>query len=121
MQLYRKDKLFWLILSVIIIVTIFVLGYLKSLNQSYKKGTNTEFDDAIVGATDLYRAKVDGMDLSTGPCLTNDLKPNWVVDIVHSPRIPIDDLPENQCQAYTEGRAKHFVELDLKGNLIRVK
>jgi hypothetical protein len=44
-----------------------------------------------------------------------------VADVVHSPRDPIDDLPENQCQAYLEGRAKHFVEIDVNGNIIRVK
>ena len=47
--------------------------------------------------------------------------PGWVVDIAHSPRLSIDDLPENQCPAYLQGSAQHFVELDPKGNLIRAK
>ncbi len=46
--------------------------------------------------------------------------PDWVCDIAHSPRqSEIDDLPENQCSAYREGRAKHFVEVDMNCNLIR--
>ncbi|MEM3572883.1 MAG: hypothetical protein QXJ62_01435 [Nitrososphaeria archaeon] len=59
-----------------------------------------------------------------GPCLS-DNEPNWniedwVCDIAHSPRQPIDDLPENQCQAYRNGSAHHFVELDTSCNLIKV-
>ncbi|HBQ50720.1 TPA: hypothetical protein DD690_01925 [Candidatus Daviesbacteria bacterium] len=60
-------------------------------------------------------------DLSLGPCLSNALMPDWVADIAHNPRETIDDLPGNQCPAYLEGRARHFVELDLEGNLIRAK
>jgi hypothetical protein len=31
----------------------------------------------------------------------------------------VDDEPENQCEAYREGEAGHFVELDPEGNFIR--
>ncbi len=121
MKLSRQDKLFWLVLLVLILTTIFVLGYWKNLNQSYKKGASVEFDDAVVAATDLFRARANEINLANGPCLSNDLRPGWVVDIVHNPRGDLDNLPENQCQAYLEGRARHFVELDQSGNVVRVK
>ncbi|MBU4246342.1 MAG: hypothetical protein KKE71_04825 [Nanoarchaeota archaeon] len=69
-----------------------------------------------------YDAKiVREQNLSDGPCLLNPAKSatDWVCDIAHNPRLPIDDLPENQCSAYREGKAKHFVELDKNCELIR--
>ena len=45
----------------------------------------------------------------------------WVADIVHTPRQAVDDLPENQCQAYRAGKAFRLVELDLDGNVIRAQ
>lgn len=90
--------------------------------KPYKPGVSKEIDTAINQAQNLYRFRKSlNEDFSKGPCLSNDLIPGWVADIVHSPRQPIDDLKENQCSAYLEGRADHFVELDLDGNLIRAK
>lgn len=60
-------------------------------------------------------------DLSQGPCLGNPL-PNmrdWVCDVAHSPRTPIDNQPENQCSAFRQGIAKHFVEVDEECQFIR--
>jgi hypothetical protein len=62
-------------------------------------------------------------DLSNGPCLSdNNTKwtiQDWVCDVAHSPRIAaIDNLPENQCQAYRSGQAHHFVEVDPNCNFI---
>jgi len=60
-------------------------------------------------------------DLSNGPCLSNPIpdQSDWVCDVAHSPRQPTDDLPENQCSAYRDGQAHHFVEVDTECNLIR--
>lgn len=79
-------------------------------------------DEAITQSQVLYRQKkAEGEDFSSGPCLTNDLMEGWVADTVHVPRVKADDLSANECQAYLEGRAKHFVELNLKdGSLVRV-
>lgn len=75
---------------------------------------------AEIKARALYNQKLlEGVDFSSGPCLSNDLMPDWVADIAHDPRTAEDDLPENQCSAFREGKAHHFVELDLEGNLIR--
>lgn len=88
----------------------------------YRPGTMPDVDRAVNQAKAVYKQyKELGWDFSKGPCLSNALLPDWVLDIAHNPREPIDNLPENQCSAYREGSAHHFVELDPKGNLIRAK
>ena len=66
-------------------------------------------------------ALTQGRDLSDGPCLLNPMKENsdWVCDVAHDPRQPVDNIPENQCSAYRERRANHFVEVDPECNFIK--
>lgn len=117
----QKDKLFFLFLITIALVAIVTIMIDRSMG-GYRPGLSKQSDKAVYYAKNVYQAKKDlGEDLSDGLCLTNDLLPDWVADIVHNPRQKIDDLPQNQCQAFIIGRAKHFVELDLEGNVIRVK
>jgi len=59
-----------------------------------------------------------GVDMSRGPCL-GTIEAGWVCDVAHSPRQPVDDLPENQCADFREGRAQHFVEVTPGCQLIR--
>jgi hypothetical protein len=73
---------------------------------------------------DAYRhAKSSGVDLARGPCLAERLPglSDWVADVAHSPRKPVDDEPSNQCRRYRAGDAHHFVELDPGGRLIRAQ
>lgn len=106
--------------SMVIIIT--AVATLLFNNVGQRTPSKSESDTASNQAKFLYRQKKDrGEDLSSGPCLSNALMPNWVADIAHNPRLPIDDLQANQCPAYLEGRAQHFVELDPSGNLIRAK
>lgn len=50
--------------------------------------------------------------LENGPCLLNPMSnPEWVCDVAHEPREDIDNQIENQCSAYREGKARHFVEV----------
>ena len=111
-------------LVILVLTTLLLAGYFTlAVNNAFVKGpSKTEIEVAINQAQHFYRQKkMRGEDLSSGPCLTESLMPDWVVDIVHSPRLPIDDLTANQCQSYREGRAKHFVELDINGNLVRAQ
>lgn len=114
-------KKFVLILSLTVIVGTAALTIALNSN-SPQPVSKVEFWAAVNQAQSFYnQQKILGEDFSSGPCLTNALTPDWVLDIVHNPRQPIDDLPENQCPAYLEGRARHFVELDPDGNLVRAR
>lgn len=115
----EKSLLLLISLTVIIVVALTTLYINITSPRSVRK---SELDSAIAQATYFYKlAKENGRDFSNGPCLSNALMPNWVADIAHHPRLPIDDLPENMCPALREGRAQHFVELDIDGNLIRAQ
>lgn len=58
--------------------------------------------------------------LENGPCLLNPIEnTEWVCDVAHEPREDIDNQVENQCSAFREGKAKHFVEVDTNCNLIK--
>ena len=109
----------------LILATLILTAYLTlAVNNAFVKTSpsKSEIDTAINQARYLFsQRKKLGEDFSNGPCLSEALLPDWVVDIAHNPRIPVDDLPQNQCQSFREGRVKHFVELDVNGNLIRAQ
>lgn len=109
---------------ILTLLVILVTAYLTlAINASLPKSiSKNEIDSAVNKAKHIFSEdKARGRDFSNGPCLSDALLPNWVIDIAHNPRLPIDDLPENQCPSYREGRSQHFVELDPEGNLIRAK
>jgi hypothetical protein len=86
--------------------------------------SQTDRDRAVMEAMAAYHeAKFTGAELDHGPCIAEQLPglTDWVADIAHSPRQPVDDLPANQCQRFRKGRAHHFVELDPSGHLLRVQ
>lgn len=77
---------------------------------------------AAVKCQELCRAElVKGADFSAGPCLGNPIAgiPTWVCDVAHAPRQAVDNRSENQCSAFREGSAKHFVEVDEDCNVIK--
>lgn len=123
-----KNKLLILVFFVIISVSLIVVlsddrnPFFGKNKDNYHPGVSTDMDIAVARAQQLFQErKKIGEDFSKGPCLTNDLLPNWVADIVHNPRTEADNIAQNQCQAYREGRAKHFIELDMDGNVVRAK
>lgn len=79
----------------------------------------SERQQAIEAARQAYsKAKAAGQDLESGPCL-GVVAPNWVADVAHDPRQPVDNLKENQCEQFINREVEHFVELDPSGNLIK--
>jgi hypothetical protein len=72
-------------------------------------------------------ALTSGQYIDNGPCLSDvksEWNPNWsvndwVCDVAHLPRQAIDNLQENQCQTFKEGKAHHFVEIYPNCSLIR--
>lgn len=125
--MHRREKLVILVLSVMIAVSILIIfsnnqnPFVRKSRGIYRPGVDPDVDKAVNQAHKVYQQKKElGEDFTAGECLTNDLLPEWVADIAHSPRQNIDNEPQNQCQAYLEGRATHFVELDPEGNVLRV-
>jgi hypothetical protein len=91
-------------------------------------GDDTETSVARQGAIDaamrIYtKKKVAGTDFSNGPCISESLPgfDDWVADVAHDPRLPVDDESANQCERYRDGEASHFVELTPDGRLIRAE
>ncbi|MFA6588218.1 MAG: hypothetical protein WCT08_04055 [Patescibacteria group bacterium] len=79
-----------------------------------------ELSFAKARAKEFYNSfKMQGEDLSNGPCLSDSLTTGWVADLVHNPRQPVDDEFKNQCPSYVSGKVTHFVELDLDGSFVR--
>ena len=62
-----------------------------------------------------------GRDLSNGPCLLNPMTDNtdWVCDVAHQPRQAVDDITDNQCSAFRNRLASHFIEVDPNCNFIK--
>jgi hypothetical protein len=84
--------------------------------------SSSDTDAAIKAAHEAYaKAAAAGEDLASGPCIAENVPnlPDWVVDIAHDPRTPVDDDPANECERYRDGQAHHFVELTPQGKLIR--
>ena len=113
-----KQTLFVLSLFVIIATATATIVF----NNLGDKLSKAEIETASNQASFFYKQKLERKDsLESGPCISDALMDGWVADIVHSPRTHEDDLPENQCPSYVQGRAKHIVELDTEGRVVKVK
>ncbi len=97
-------------LFLLIFVPVLIAGCTTPLSDS---------DWARQMCEEMCRAALNqGQNLSAGPCLSNEITADWVCDVAHSPREPIDNMPENQCPAYGK-TARHFVEVDPNCKFIR--
>ncbi len=106
------------------IAGVLAAAVLTACGGSGSSASQSDRDKAIAEAQVAFqKAKADGQDLSSGPCIAQQLPglPDWAADIAHDPRQPVDDLPANQCQSYRDGQTHHFVELTPGGRLIRAQ
>ncbi|KKR33049.1 MAG: hypothetical protein UU37_C0003G0028 [Candidatus Gottesmanbacteria bacterium GW2011_GWA2_41_12] len=110
-----------LIFLLLVAVLAFIYFYLKPFPQKTAVTSPTKETSSIVDqAKKLYQQKKnESLDFTKGPCLSQEIAADWAFDIAHNPRQEVDNLPENQCQSYMEGKTHHFVELDIDGNFIR--
>lgn len=91
------------------------------ITETVERKEETAEQMAIIQCQELFQLKMaEGVDMSPGPCLSNDLIPDWVCDVAHNPRQEMDNDPDNQCSAFEEKKAHHFVELDQSGQVIQV-
>jgi hypothetical protein len=119
-------------MAVVIVIFIAVMVFLRFMSSDSEDSPKEErvvssqytaFElEIVVQAQNIFeKKKEEGWDFLNGPCLSNNLLGEWVVDVAHNPREAIDDLPENQCTAFITGQVNHFIELDSEGKLIRLK
>lgn len=107
------------LLLVVICTAILLAGCAGGGTSSGDGGGAQGNMDAKTACIQLCQAmKTAGADYSDGPCLSDEIVPDWVCDVAHSPRTAADNVPENQCSEYGKS-AHHFVELDTKCNFIR--
>jgi hypothetical protein len=101
-----------------------VLGIIL-VSGCIQTGTEWQQGDIALEAqyTCISLCEASDSDLSNGPCLSDDSTEwdikDWVCDVAHDPREAIDNLPENQCQAFRNGEAHHFVEVNTDCEFIR--
>lgn len=104
---------------VLLLVAVFLIGI------GCREDSDVSSDErasAIAAAQEVYAQELErGTSFESGPCIAEEVIDDWSVDIAHDPREDVDNIPENQCQYYRDGRTHHFVELDPDGNLIRAQ
>lgn len=109
-----KSKLKLLLFSLVLIVL--VSGCTKQPEP--QQGGDAE-RAKLACIQECKKALEEERDLSNGPCLSDEIIDDWVCDVAHSPRQPIDNDPANQCGAFRKGEAHHFVEVDPNCNFIK--
>ena len=125
-KLFRGDT--WVVIRLRPVHSLFIAGFLAlaltACGSSGGQVSQSDRDKAVdVAQAAFLQIQASGRDLSAGPCISESLPelPDWVADIAHDPRQPIDDVPANQCRRYRSGEAHHFVELNIDGQLIRAE
>jgi hypothetical protein len=111
-------------LTLPLLLAAFLVPALAGCGSSGSQVSQSGREKAVDEAQAAFRqVQASGQDLNAGPCISESLPglPDWVADVAHSPRQPIDDQPANQCQRFRSGDAHHFVELDTQGQLIRAE
>lgn len=105
-----------------VLLTMLFLVVLSGCQQPAGSGTGGEAGYATACVNLCMEKLAEGTNFGSGPCIGNPLQeyPDWVCDVAHSPREAADNLPENQCPAFREGKAKHFVEVDEGCRVIKV-
>ena len=109
----------WLIiLGVVVILVLFFALTKRADNSLSNEEELTEVERITMLALELYeQKKQEGMEFSSQCLGTID---GYAVDIVHVPRTEEDNLPENQCDDFREGRVSKFIEIDKDGNVVRI-
>ncbi len=105
----------WLVL--LTLVGLIALGLFLYISQPNKNNKQEAINLCI------QLCQNSNLNLTNGPCLSDDNPQwninDWVCDVAHWPRQSVDNLAENQCKDFREGKANHFVEVDENCELIR--
>ncbi|MEM2874109.1 MAG: hypothetical protein QW063_01500 [Candidatus Nanoarchaeia archaeon] len=106
------------LILVLLTIVIFISGCIKQSATETSYSLQAPDMLCIAACKEALDASVN---LENGPCLLDPIpqNPNWVCDVAHSPRQAVDNLPENQCSAFRNGTARHFIEVTPSCELIR--
>lgn len=125
----QQGKFLWVLLVIVVVLGGIILFWqLRSPQEEVGVKPTQEpaqdmqaEPDIITRAYARYQEAVAaGRDLSKGPCL-GIIDSDWVLDIAHNPRQPVDDDPANQCPEFRSGKVKHFIEFTPEGEFIRMR
>ena len=110
----KRSIVIGIITLVVILIILFVIW--KKESPSPEKTEEKILINTL--AFNLYsQKKSEGMQFSS-QCLGTI--GDYAVDIVHVPRSSEDNLVENQCADFREGKVSHFIELEKDGNVVRI-
>lgn len=103
----------------VLIFLVFLLGCNAVENVRIAENQVPSLDPVSLCIEECKKELSNGRDLGNGPCLSNEIMLDWVCDVTHNPREDIDNIEENQCSSFREGKAKHFVEVDTNCKFIK--
>lgn len=92
--------------------------WIKHGNPAETPDYVSEQQKIILCAGDIFAQLSPNFDNLSSECL--GACENYSIDIVHVPRTAEDDKTENQCKEYFNGKTSEFIELDNKGNIVRI-
>jgi hypothetical protein len=125
-----KKSYFLIILTIIIILAVvFVIfrgnedDWIKDSRGVWvKHGNPSETPDYVLEQQGIINCALEKFNNFIGEINSQCLSVcgDYAVDIVHVPRTSEDNLIENQCSDFREGKVSHFIELDKDGNIVRI-
>jgi hypothetical protein len=109
----RKNAYMMIATGVFVIVAVFIV-----LNPLAQQTNTSLYREQCINDCLVVRANES---IENGPCILNPIPgSNWVCDVVHEPRTETDNLPENQCSAFRNGKAVHFIEVNTDCEFLRM-
>lgn len=114
-----KIPLFVYIIIFILILLAGILNvYLRNVSD-YKENKELAIKECI-RECELFISK--GNIVTDGPCISQEIIPNWACDIVNVPKIKlIDNNLKNQCESYNKNKVKNLVEVTKNCKFVSVK
>lgn len=130
----RAQTIFLIVIAILIIIIIGVLlvvikfpsedSWIKDSRGVYiKHGNPSSIPDFVKEQQDAVNCAISLYDGNKNKNLSSECLGtcgDFAVDIVHVPRNSDDDLVENQCGNYRDGKVQNFIEIDKYGNIVRI-
>jgi hypothetical protein len=110
----------------VVIVILFIFLASGCIGDEETNSENTILSsDPQEACIELCRQQImNGVDLSLGPCLSENVNlaweiDDWACDVAHEPRKDIDNNALNQCQKVRKEEITNFIEVSPNCEFIR--